>query len=143
MYINKALHKYKLTWLCPSISYHVFANLGTKLNADTANKLMVCKDDKTWITRTCNCGPSFKVEGKFIYDEQCRNVCFICKDTCKCCHQFYIGKSLRYWKTRMQEHFRDVWKVVEKTKDPANAFGSDTFSRHFAAYCSNTASQVL
>ena len=38
--INKACHKYKLTWLCPSMSYHAFANLGTKLNADTASKLM-------------------------------------------------------------------------------------------------------
>ena len=37
----------------------------------------------------------------------------------------------------MLEHFRDVWKVILKTKDPENAFGSDTFARHFAAHCSH------
>ena len=116
---------------------HVFANLGTKLKADTASELMAGIDDKTWISRPCNCGPGFKVDGKCIYGGQCRNACVIYKATCKCCNQVYIGKSLRYWKTRMQEHFRDVWKVIERKKDPENTFGSETFSRHFAAHCSH------
>ena len=37
----------------------------------------------------------------------------------------------------MQEHFRDVWKVIERKKDHENTFGSDTFARHFAAHCSH------
>ena len=62
--ISKLRHKYKLTWLRPSMSYHVFSNLGAKLNADTASKLMAGIDDLTWITRPCNCGPSFNVDGQ-------------------------------------------------------------------------------
>ena len=42
----------------------------------------------------------------------------------------------------MQEHFRDVWKVMEKSGRPSssdspNDFKSDTFARHFAAHCSH------
>ena len=65
--ISKLIRKYKLTWLCPYMSYHVFSNLGAKLNADTASKLMAGFDDLTWITRPCNCDPSFKVDGQCIY----------------------------------------------------------------------------
>ena len=34
--------------------------------------------------------------------------------TCKCSNQVYVGKSQWYWKTRMQEHFRDLWKILER-----------------------------
>ena len=98
------------------MSYHVFSNLGAKLNADTASKLMEGIDDLTWITRPCNCGPSFKVDGQCIYGGKCRVACVVYKATCKCCNQVYIGKLQRYWKTRMQEHFKDVWKMLERSR---------------------------
>ena len=126
------------------MSYHVFSNLGAKLNADTASKLMAGIDDLTWITRPCNCGPSYKVDGKCIYGEKCRVACVVYKATCKCCNQSYIGKSQHYWKKRMQEHFRDVWKMLERInrepssdpQDSSNSFGSDIFACHFSAHCS-------
>ena len=45
----------------------------------------------------------------------------------------------------MKEHFRDVWKMLKRaqrspsndSQDNTNSFGSDTFSRHFAAHCSH------
>ena len=45
----------------------------------------------------------------------------------------------------MQENFRDIWKMLERTRrspsnvpqDKTNSFGSDTFSINFAAHCTN------
>ena len=62
-----------------------FFNLGAKLNDDTASKLMAGIDDLTWITRPCNCGPSFYVDGQCIYCGKCRVACVVYKATCKCC----------------------------------------------------------
>ena len=118
------------------MSYHVFSNLGAKLNAETASKLMVGIDYLTWINRPCNFGPSFKVDGKCFYGKKCRVSFVFYKATCKCCNKIYIGKSQRYCKTRMQEIFRDFWKILERTRrptegnypEPINNFVSDTFA---------------
>lgn len=32
---------------------------------------------------------------------------------CKLCESHYIGKTQQYFKERTQEHFEDVWKVIE------------------------------
>ena len=124
--------------------YYFFSNLCAKLNADTASKLMAVIYDLTWITRPCNCRLSFNVDGGCIYGKKCRVAGVVYKATCKCCNQVYIGKSQRYWKTRIQEHFRDVWKMLERTRrptegnypEPTNNFCSDTFDRLFSAHCS-------
>ena len=100
------------------MSYHVFSNLGTKLNADTASKLMAGIDDLKWITRPCNCGPIFKVDGQCLHGGKCRVACVVYKATCKCCNQVYIGKSQRYWKKECKNTSGMCGKCWKDLKDP-------------------------
>jgi hypothetical protein len=62
---------------------------------------------------------------------------------CKLCNSHYVGKTQQYLKERTQEHFGDVWKVIEtgREKYGPNWRGSggyaraDAFAKHFADHC--------
>jgi hypothetical protein len=62
---------------------------------------------------------------------------------CKLCDSHYVGKTQQYLKDRTNDHFYDVWKVVEtgKKKFGPNWKGSggyaraDAFAKHFAQHC--------
>ena len=62
---------------------------------------------------------------------------------CKLWDSHYVGKTQQYLKDRTNDHFYDVWKVVEtgKKKFGPNWKGSggyaraDAFAKHFAQHC--------
>jgi hypothetical protein len=62
---------------------------------------------------------------------------------CKLCESHYIGKTQQYFKERTQEHFEDVWKVIEtgnKNYGPdwrgtGGYARADAFAKHFTKNC--------
>jgi hypothetical protein len=78
--------------------------------------------DKDLGQRPCNCRSAFKVNGNCAYggDTSCRTAGIVYKISCKgkngnsACNCFYIGKSQRYTKTRIQEHIGEVTKLYDK-----------------------------
>jgi hypothetical protein len=64
---------------------------------------------------------------------------------CKLCNSHYVGKTQQYLKERTQEHFGDVWKVIETGREKFGPYwkGSggcaraDAFAKHFAEHCRN------
>jgi hypothetical protein len=85
-------------------------------------KMMLNITDKDLGQRPCNCRSAFKVNGNCAYggDTSCRTAGIVYKILCKgengnsACNCFYIGKSQRYTKTRIQEHIGEVTKLYDK-----------------------------
>lgn len=76
-------------------------------------------EDADFGPRTCNCPKKFKVDGVCAYGGSrftCRTAGCVYKITCKVpnCKCFYVGKSQRYIKTRIQEHIGEVTKLYNK-----------------------------
>ena len=76
-------------------------------------------EDADFGLRTCNCPKKFKVDDVCAYGGSrftCRTARFVYKIKCKVpnCKCFYVGKSQRYIKTRIQEHIGEVTKLYNK-----------------------------
>jgi hypothetical protein len=126
------------------MSYHKFLNLGEKFNSDLSGKVMKDKIDMEKMDRPCNCNKSTLLDnGHCLYEDQCRKSMVVYDLECKLCNSHYVGKTQQYLKERTQEHFGDVWKVIEtgREKYGPNWRGSgsyaraDAFAKHFADHC--------
>ena len=96
------------------MSYHKFSNLGEKFNSDLTNKVMKDVIDQEKMDRPCNCNKATLLEdGKCLYEGQCRRSMVVYDLECKLCDSHYIGKTQQYLKERTNEHFGDVWKIIE------------------------------
>ena len=90
----KELHnKHGLTWLHFSMSYHTFSNLREILQEHLNWELMegiISHDFMDW---PCNCNNVAKIDGKGIFNGNCRKMCVVYKVTCQVCDMFYIGNT--------------------------------------------------
>jgi hypothetical protein len=112
---------YHLKWLRPRVVFSRHSNLQEKLLADLRWKVLWGVVDADLGPQKCNSPARFKIKGECAYggDESCWTAGTVynkisCKhnnDTCNC---FYIGKSQRYIKTRVQEHIGEVTKLYDK-----------------------------
>ena len=111
---------YKLKWLRPRVVFSRHMNLQEKLLGDLRRKLLFGVVDADFGPRPCNCPKRFKVDGQCAYSSgsrfTCRTAGSVYKISCKIkdCNCFYIGKSQRYVKTRVQEHIGEVTKLYNK-----------------------------
>ena len=120
--VKKLRNEFKLKWLLPRVVYSRHTNLQEKLLSNLKCKLMLGITDKDLGQRPCNCRNAFKVNGNCAYggETSCRTAGIVYKISCKgdngnsACNCFYIGKSQRYTKTRIQEHIGEVTKLYDK-----------------------------
>ena len=93
-------------------------NLKEMLLGDIATKVTSGIVEAGYAKKTkkklCNCRSLNKVNGRCLYNENCELRCVIYKITCKCCEDFYIGKTQRELKSRCQEHYQDTGKFLAK-----------------------------
>jgi hypothetical protein len=117
--IRRIRNELKLKWLRPHVIYSRHTNLREKLLGDLNRKLLHGIVDADYGTRPCNCPTRFKINGNCAYsngETTCRTAGIVYKISCKneSCKCFYIGKSQRYVKTRVQEHIGEVTKLYDK-----------------------------
>ena len=123
--------KYSLWWLRISISNHKFSNLHYLFQCDLNKKLtssLVCKDFESL---PCNCINKCKIDGKCIFNKQCRKRVIIYEATCNVCNMNYVGNTQQFMKKRMYGHLNDVVSSVH------GKLKSDTFACHMAAHFEN------
>ena len=128
--IKKLRDKHNLKWLRTSMSYHKFANLSEMFASDVNKKLMEGIGSKDFDTLKCNCY-STKVDGKCIFNLECRKSIVVYKAECKECGMHYIGNTQQKLKSRMNQHFIEAKNLVNKGKP------SDSFAAHFASHFEN------
>jgi hypothetical protein len=127
--IKELRNKHGLTWLRHSMSYHKFSNLREIFQGDLNRKLMDGITSRDFQDLPCNCYKSSKVDGKCIYNGDCRKSCVVYKVTCKLCDLPYIGQTQQKLKVRIGRHLGEVkQRVVEGKK-------ATSFSAHFAQHC--------
>jgi hypothetical protein len=109
---------YHLKWLRPRVVYSRHNNLQEKLLGDLRCKLLWNVVDADMGKCPCNFPPKFKVNEVFAYggDDSCCTSGTVYKISCllATCNCFYIGKSQRYVKMRIQEHIGEVTKFYAK-----------------------------
>jgi hypothetical protein len=83
-------------------------------NSDLSGKVMKGVIDQEKMDQPCNCNKSTLQDDRHcLYEGQCRRSMVVYNLECKLCDSHYVGKTHQYLKERMQEHFGDVWKVIE------------------------------
>ena len=117
--VKKLRNAFKLKWLRPRVVFSRHTNLQEKLLGNLRWKLLVGIEDADFGLRTCNCPKKFKVDDVCAYGGSrftCRTAGCVYKIKCKVpnCKCFYVGKSQRYIKTRIQEHIGEVTKLYNK-----------------------------
>ena len=107
---------YRLKWLRPRVVFSRHNNLQEKLLGDLQQKILWGVHNADFGPRPCNCPRKFKVNGECAYGStrfSCQTAGCVYKISCNLpnCNCFYLGKSQRYVKTRMQEHIGEVTKL--------------------------------
>ena len=119
------------------MSYHKFANLREIFQHDLSSKLTKGLQSKDFMDHDCNCQSSNKDENDLcIYKGKCRRSIVVYKATCLICSMPYIGNTQQQLKARMDQHFGDVVKLVNKGDK------SDSFASHFAKHFSDDKKDV-
>jgi cell pole-organizing protein PopZ len=115
---KKLRDKHDLKWLRVRMIHKRHQNLKEMLLGDIATKVTSGIVEAGYAKKTkkklCNCRSSCKVDGECLYGENCELKCVIYKITCKCCRDFYIGKTQRELKSRCQEHYHDTGEFLKK-----------------------------
>jgi hypothetical protein len=110
---------YKLKWLHPRILFRRHTNLQEKLLGDLRRKVLWGVVNADFGPPPCNWPRMNKVNGECAYSSKHFSRCtagsvykILCiANNCNC---FYIGKSQRYIKMRIQEHIGEVTKLYNK-----------------------------
>ena len=110
------------------MSYHKFSNLNEIFQGDLNNKLTNKITSKDFMDLNCNCQTNSKVNGKCIYNENCRKSIIVYKANCKLCGCFYIGNTQQKLKQQMNTHFSEAKDLNNNDKL------SDSFAKHFASH---------
>ncbi len=110
---------YKLKWLCPCLIFSRHTNLQEKLLRDLGRKVLWGVVDADFSPCPCNCPQKYKVNGECAYGGEhfsCHTAGSVYKILCNAnnCNCFYIGKSQRYIKMRIQEHIGEVTNLYIK-----------------------------
>lgn len=118
--IKRLKKKYGLGWLRVRMLHKRHQNLKEMLLGDIATKVMKGVSPTEYVKATqkkkCSCRQSSKVDGKCLWNEECETTGVIYKITCKCCNDFYLGKTQRGLKKRCQEHYQAMGKFFDKQK---------------------------
>ncbi len=118
--IRRLRNEFKLKWLRLRVIYSWHSNLQEKLLGNLKWKLLWGVCDANFGQQPCNCPNKYKVNGKCTYGSKkstFHTAGVIHKITCTApnCNCFYIRKSQRYIKTRIQEHTGEVTKLYSKS----------------------------
>ena len=116
--------RFGLSWIRTKMSYHRFTNLREIFQGDLSHKLTLDVESKDFQTLECNC--RLGSEKKCGYNNLCRRSIVVYKVECLRTNKIYIGNTQQHFKTRMQQHFGDVKKLL-KTDEK-----SDSYAKHFA-----------
>ena len=76
----------------------------------------------------CNRNSTSTINGKCIYNTECRKSMVIHEAKCKTCNMLYIGNTQHKLKVRMTQHFKEVKDLVKLGKT------SNTLAHHFAQH---------
>jgi len=109
--IKSIKDKFNLQWLRVSMSYHRFTNLREIFQGDLSRKLTVRLTSQDFERLPCNCRTSGN--GNCGYNNMCRNSTVVYKVKCNNTGKVYIGNTQQKFKTRMQQHFNKVQKLVK------------------------------
>jgi len=116
--------KFNLQWLRVSVSYHRFTNLREIFQGDLSRKLTAGLTSQDFEPLPCNCRTSRN--GNCGYNNMCRNSIVVYKVQCNNTGKVCIGNTQQKFKTRMQQHFNEVQKLVKLGEK------SDSNAKHFA-----------
>jgi len=75
-----------------------------------------------------DCNVASKLNGKCMYNGECRKMCIVYQAKCTICNKIYIGNTQQKMKSRQGQHLHDVREMTLKEKK------SDSFAAHFATY---------
>ena len=67
--------------------------------------------------RECNCSLPSKVNGKGVYEGNCRSRCSIYEVKCCICYASYIGNTKDKFKKRMDGHFSVLQRLQKNGKN--------------------------
>ena len=113
--IHAISKKFNMTWLRVSMSYSCFPNLGEMLNGDLGNKIMKDVDAFGFQDKPCNCTvTTLKKDGTCRYEKLCQRATIIYNQHCLITGKYYYGKTQKYLKVRMLQHFQDVWCLLNR-----------------------------
>ena len=110
------------------MSFHCFSNLRNLFQADLSKKLAANLVSKDFMNQECNFPKKNKIEGKCVYNNECRKVVVVYEATCTICAIQYVGNTQQFLKERMQKHFQQVRLHVR------GALSKDTMARHIATH---------
>ena len=100
-------------WFHPQMVYKRHQNLVEMLLADISAKVMDGVEDAEQ-SLPCNYRGDNLVNGECYWNGQCRKSSVIYKIKCKCCGDFYIGKTQDAVKSRVSTHITDIGKFWAK-----------------------------
>jgi len=130
-------NNYNLKWLRINMSYHRFTNLSQAFQGDLNTKLSKNIGSADFADLPCNCNRSSKVNGKCMYNGECRKSIVIYKAECAECKMCYIGNTQQKLKLRVNQHLNEVCALVNKGKT------SDSFAKHFAKHHTSQRTEKL
>jgi len=122
--IKSIKDKFNLQWLRVSMSYHRFTNVREIFQGDLSRKLTVGLTSQDFEPLPCNCRTSG--DGTCGYNNMCRNSIVVYKVKCNNTGNVCVGNTQQKFKTRMQQHFNEVQKLVKLGEK------SDSYAKHFA-----------
>jgi len=122
--IKSIKDKFNLQRLRVSVSYHRFTNLREIFQGDLSRKLTVRVTSQDLEPLPCNCRTSGN--GACGYNSMCRNSTVVHKVKCNNTGKLHIGNTQQKFKTRMQQHFNEVQKLVKLGEK------SGSYAKHFA-----------
>ena len=140
--IKNLVKKHDLPWLRFKMANSRFANLGELLEGDLSSKVMAGIIDEEMVDRPCNCNArSLREDGTCAYGGKCRKKMVIYGLTDRNTNKTYFGKTVQHLKERTQQHFKDVWSIIDSKLHPNDAgkkkkaMATDSFANHFAQIC--------
>jgi len=118
--IDQLKKKYSMGWLRHRMVYKRHSNLKELLLGQLQQKCMegvvIASDLKKRGDEKCRCQAKYKPDGRCPYGEECETRAVIYKITCRCCKDYYLGKTQNSLKERCQEHYHDVGIFWKKKK---------------------------
>ena len=100
--------------------------------------------DGNMVDEPCNCNAKSLREDKTChYGGNCRKKMAIYGLKDSNTNKTYYGKTVQHLKKRAQQHFSDVWKIIDSKLHPNDmekkrkAMATDSFANYFAQICGN------
>ena len=142
--ISKLVKKHDLPWLRFKMANSRYANHGELLEADLPSEVMAGIKDGNMVDEPCNCNAkSLREDKTCLNGGKCRKKMIIYGLKDRNTRKTYYGKTIQHLKIRTQQHFSDIWKIIDSKLNPNDmekknkAMATDFFADHFAQICGN------